>query len=84
MTRALTAWLAAYRQGPDLESNDCRKCHRAMTPMPESATEPTALCHSCAQELLELLVPAFIIMDAARRARYGLRRRIRVPGVNDY
>jgi hypothetical protein len=62
-------WFLLYEQGPDLEDHDCRNCHGTMTPMPESATEPTAFCHSCAQEFLELLIEKHkIVMAELKKA----------------
>lgn len=58
-TQDIQLLLDLYAAGPDEEDNDCRNCHKTMMPMPESATEPTVFCHSCAQELLELLVEKY-------------------------
>lgn len=53
--RTVAQWLELIEQGPH-EENECRGCFRPMTPMPESSTEPTSLCHSCAQLFLPLLI----------------------------
>jgi hypothetical protein len=66
----LAAMLEAYAAGPDEEDRDvCRECMHVM--LVDSGAEPTALCHNCAQALLELLVEKY--KEMKKLARDGWR-----------